>query len=71
MFIGSNPLQRGGSPIYQPIGDFGRLAEGLYISDSIGNLTYVGSDTSFEGVTENSSYIWRSGYPQLIFVLMS
>ena len=43
--LDTNPIARGG-----------RLAEGLYISDSSGTQTYYGSGTDFEGVTFASSY---------------
>jgi hypothetical protein len=43
--LDTNPITRGG-----------RLAEGLYISDVNGNLTYFGSGTAYEGVTFESSY---------------
>jgi len=46
MFIGSSPIQKGGSPIHQPIG--GGLTAGVYLNGNYVNKT----DT----VTENSSY---------------
>jgi len=56
MFIGSYPIQIGGSAIYQPVGG-GRLKAGIYPCNSSGDRTYFSTGTNeYSGITFDSTY---------------